>query len=322
MRYWRPFTEDAVAQIKADGITRLVVLPLYPQFSISTSGSSLRLLEQLFRDDAELSQLKHTVIPSWYQRPGYVSAQAGLIQRELATAFPDEGQRRRATLFFSAHGVPLSYVSEAGDPYREEMEDCVRLIVAELRRRGCDNAHTLAYQSRVGPVEWLQPYTDASIRQLGAERAEALLAVPISFVSEHIETLEEIDCEYREIAAEVGIPGWGRVPALGCDPLFIGDLADAVLEALPYTDAMAPLPPPSGLGGPYVPMGSVEDLLAAYDWERLTLPPPVPLWRLGFSPFAEIVNGRAAILAVLALLALEARSGAGLLHTLRDFAGG
>ena len=199
MRYWSPFTEDAVAAIKADRITRLVVLPLYPQFSISTSGSSLRLLEALFREDPYLSSMKHTVIPSWYQRRGYVTAMADLIQAELARAFPPPapGCDGGATIFFSAHGVPSSYVTDAGDPYKEEMEECVALIVAELRARGVQNPYTLAYQSRVGPVEWLKPYTDATIRELGAQRTQALLAVPISFVSEHIETLEEIDCEYR-----------------------------------------------------------------------------------------------------------------------------
>lgn len=194
MRYWNPFTEEAVADIKRDGVTRLVVLPLYPQFSISTSGSSLRLLEQLMRDDPSLRELKHTVIPSWYQRPGYVRAMADLIQDDLNSKFSDASA---VHLFFSAHGVPKSYVDEAGDPYKEEMEECVSLIVAELRRRGVENPFTLAYQSRVGPVEWLQPYTEDAIERLGKEGCPALLAVPISFVSEHIETLEEIDMEYR-----------------------------------------------------------------------------------------------------------------------------
>jgi len=318
MRYWKPFTEDAVAAIKADRITRLVVLPLYPQFSISTSGSSLRLLEKLFREDAYLSRLPHTVIPSWYQRAGYVSAMASLIQTELGRAFPAAAEAAGATIFFSAHGVPLSYVTDAGDPYKEEMEHCVSLVMAELRARGVRNGHTLAYQSRVGPVEWLKPYTDATIRQLGAAATPGLLAVPISFVSEHIETLEEIDCEYRELAAEVGIAGWGRVPALGVDPLFIGDLADAVLEALPFTDAMAPPRPAGGGAQPLVPLGSVDELLAAYDdGDRLRLPPPIEVWRLGWTRQAEVTNGRLAMLAVAGLIALEAHSGGSLLRSLQ-----
>ena len=138
----------AHVQVKRDRIERLVILPLYPQFSISTSGSSLRLIQEIFEQDKGLKDLKHTVIPSWYQRPGYVTAMSDLIQRQL-TNFPDSSS---VQLFFSAHGVPLSYVEEAGDPYKEEMQECVGLIMQELKRRGVQNGHTLAYQSRVGPV--------------------------------------------------------------------------------------------------------------------------------------------------------------------------
>ncbi|PNW81028.1 hypothetical protein CHLRE_07g339750v5 [Chlamydomonas reinhardtii] len=244
MRYWHPYTEEALEHIKADGVTRLVILPLYPQFSISTSGSSLRLLESLFKSDIALKSLRHTVIPSWYQRRGYVSAMADLIVEELKK-FRDVPS---VELFFSAHGVPKSYVEEAGDPYKEEMEECVRLITDEVKRRGFANTHTLAYQSRVGPAEWLKPYTDESIKELGKRGVKSLLAVPISFVSEHIETLEEIDMEYRELAEESGIRNWGRVPALNTNAAFIDDLADAVMEALPYvgclagpTDSLVPL---------------------------------------------------------------------------------
>ena len=233
MRYWKPFTEDAVAAIKADGITRLVVLPLYPQFSISTSGSSLRLLEQIFSEDDYLQQVMgHTVIPSWYQRPGYVQAMAELIKAELEKPDSQFDSPDEPIIFFSAHGVPVSYVETAGDPYKEEMEECVELIVAELKRMGVKNEHVLAYQSRVGPVEWLQPYTDDVIRSLGKKGTKAMVAVPISFVSEHIETLEEIDMEYRELAEESGVQQWGRVPALDTNPVFIDDLADAVIQSL------------------------------------------------------------------------------------------
>ena len=124
MRYWKPFTEDAVEQIKADGITKLVVLPLYPQFSISTSGSSLRLLEQIFGDDEYLQrQMTHTVIPSWYQRPGYVRSMAELIAAEIRKPDSAFDSPEEPIVFFSAHGVPVSYVEDAGDPYKEEMEE-------------------------------------------------------------------------------------------------------------------------------------------------------------------------------------------------------
>eukprot|EP00775_Hariotina_reticulata_P003345 gene3345-3621_t len=300
MRYWHPYTEEALQHVIRDGIQNLVILPLYPQFSISTSGSSLRLLEHLFKNDPVLQNLKHTVIPSWYQRPGYVGAMVDLIEAEL-DKFDDPAQ---VNVFFSAHGVPKSYVIEAGDPYKEEMEECVGLIMAELQRRGRGNQHTLAYQSRVGPVEWLQPYTDDSIRELGQAGVQSLLAVPISFVSEHIETLEEIDMEYRELALESGVKRWGRVPALNTNPRFIEDLADAVVEALPYVGVMAGTPRDA-----LVPMGDLDTLLSAYDRDRRTLPAPVEPWSWGWTKSAETWNGRIAMVAIIVILLLEATTG-------------
>lgn len=303
MRYWHPYTEEAMELIKRDGITTLVVLPLYPQFSISTSGSSLRLLQHLFESDPILAGLKHTVIPSWYQRPGYVSAMSDLIETEMAGFSSTEG----VEIFFSAHGVPKSYVELAGDPYKEEMEECVDLIMNELQRRQISNRHTLAYQSRVGPVEWLKPYTDESIRQLAKEGLKKMLVVPISFVSEHIETLEEIDVEYKELAESCGIEEWRRVPALNTSPAFINDLADAVLEALPYVGSIA------GSANSIVPIGEVDSLLESYDRERDTLPPPTSVWEWGWTTSAEIWNGRLAMVAILLILALETSTGQGVL---------
>ncbi|XP_004245114.1 ferrochelatase-2, chloroplastic-like isoform X1 [Solanum lycopersicum] len=235
MRYWHPFTEEAVHQIKRDGITKLVVLPLYPQYSISTTGSSVRALQNIFKGDSYLSRLPVAVIESWYQRQGYIKSMANLIEQELHNFTKPE----EVMIFFSAHGVPISYVENAGDPYRDQMEECIFLIMKELKAREINNDHTLAYQSRVGPVQWLKPYTDEVLVELGQKGVKSLLAVPVSFVSEHIETLEEIDMEYKELALESGIENWGRVPALNCTSSFITDLADAVIEALPSTMAMS-----------------------------------------------------------------------------------
>ncbi|TQD77454.1 hypothetical protein C1H46_036991 [Malus baccata] len=176
-----------------------------------------------------------SIINSWYQREGYIKSMADLISKELES-FSEPAE---AMIFFSAHGVPLSYVEDAGDPYKDQMEECIFLIMKELKSRGINNEHTLAYQSRVGPVQWLKPYTDEVLVELGQKGVKSLLAVPVSFVSEHIETLEEIDMEYRELALESGIENWGRVPALGCTPSFITDLADAVIEAVPLATAMS-----------------------------------------------------------------------------------
>ncbi|HEY9737597.1 MAG TPA: ferrochelatase [Trichocoleus sp.] len=285
MRYWYPFTEEAIARIKRDGIENLVVLPLYPQFSISTSGSSFRLMERLWLEDPSLQRISYTVIPSWYDRPGYIQAMADLIAQEL-DQLPDPSQGH---VFFSAHGVPVSYVEEAGDPYQREIENCTALIMKALNR---PNAHTLAYQSRVGPVEWLQPYTEDAIASLAEQGVKQLVVVPISFVSEHIETLQEIDIEYREIAEEAGIETFRRVPALNTHPGFINDMADMVVEANNsprklFSDVVQP-----------------DKRVKIYPQERSA-------W--GLTPFAEVWNGRLAMLGFLALL-LELVSGKGPLH--------
>lgn len=285
MRYWHPFTEEAIANIRRDGIEQLVILPLYPQFSISTSGSSFRLLEQLWGEDPALDRIDYTVIPSWYDRPGYIKAMAQSIAREL-DRLPNSDEIH---IFFSAHGVPLSYVEEAGDPYQREIEDCTRLIMEALDR---PNPHTLAYQSRVGPVEWLQPYTEDAIVDLAQQGVKALLVVPISFVSEHIETLQEIDIEYRELAEEAGIERFYRVPALDTDPTFIDDLANLAIEALEA--------PPMKFDSVARPQKKVK----MYPQER---------WEWGMTPAAEVWNGRVAMIGFLLLLA-EMISGNGPLH--------
>jgi len=234
MRYWKPFTEDALAKIREDKIDALVILPLYPHFSISTSGSSLRVLQEEFAKRGDLySGMTHTVVPSWYDRPGYIKSMADLIQKELDAFSGEElemGNGERHVLF-SAHGVPQSYI-EAGDPYQEHIIDCVAKISEQLPSKS-ENVHIhLAYQSRVGPIEWLRPYTDDVLPKLGSEGVKNLVVVPISFVSEHIETLEEIDMEYKELAIENGIANWRRCPALNTDDGFIRDMADMVVEAL------------------------------------------------------------------------------------------
>ncbi|HEY9822404.1 MAG TPA: ferrochelatase [Candidatus Sericytochromatia bacterium] len=285
MRYWHPFTEEAIARIKRDAIEHLVILPLYPQFSISTSGSSFRLLEQLWKEDPSLNRIEYTVIPSWYNQPGYLQAMAQLIAQEL-DQFPNPNS---VHIFFSAHGVPVSYVTEAGDPYQQEIEDCTALIMQTLNR---PNPHTLAYQSRVGPVEWLKPYTEEALQELGEQGVEDLLVVPISFVSEHIETLQEIDIEYRELAEEAGIHNFQRVPALNTHPVFIDSLATLVVEAL---DA-----PNRHLSEVIRPNKKVK----MYPQER---------WEWGMTTAAEVWNGRLAMIGFLALV-LELISGQGPLH--------
>ncbi|MBD2178008.1 ferrochelatase [Pseudanabaena sp. FACHB-1998] len=274
MRYWHPFTEEAIAQIKQDKIEELVILPLYPQFSISTTGSSFRLLDRLWQADPDLQKIKYTVIPSWYDNDYYLQSMADLI----ATKIDQVKNPNAAYVFFSAHGVPVSYIEEAGDPYQKEIETCAELIMKKLNRA---NPYKLAYQSRVGPVEWLQPYTDVAIEELAAQGVKELVVVPISFVSEHIETLEEIDMEYREIAEHAGIETFARVAAPDTDPTFIQALADLVIKALgdrPITFAETIQP---------------QKNTKLYPQER---------WEWGMTQSAEVWNGRFAMLGFLILL--------------------
>ncbi|MEH2212994.1 ferrochelatase [Nostoc sp.] len=285
MRYWHPYTEEAIAQITQDKVEHLVILPLYPQFSISTSGSSFRLLDKLWQEDPKLQPIDYTVIPSWYKQPGYLQAMAELIAQELEQyANPDE-----VHIFFSAHGVPKSYVEEAGDPYQVEIEECTALIMQTLNR---PNVHTLAYQSRVGPVEWLQPYTEDALKELGAEGVKDLVVVPISFVSEHIETLQEIDIEYREVAEEAGIHNFRRVPAPNTHPVFINALAELVIDAL---------------------RNPSFKLSQAAQMKKMVKMYPQERWEWGLTTSAEVWNGRIAMLGFIALI-VELITGHGFLH--------
>ncbi len=287
MRYWNPFTEEAVARIKRDRINQLVILPLYPQFSISTSGSSFRIIEEMWKADPDLREINYTLIPSWYDHPGYLRAMTNLITEEL-DKFSDPNQ---VHIFFSAHGVPQSYVDEAGDPYQQEIEECTRLILQTLNR---PNDHTLAYQSRVGPVEWLKPYTEDALHELGEKGIKELVVVPISFVSEHIETLQEIDIEYREVAEEVGIETFQRVPALDTHPVFIDSLARLVLESLEKTPCT------------FAEVIHPKKNMKMYPQER---------WQWGMTTAAEVWNGRLAMIGFIGLV-VELISGHGPLHLL------
>ena len=287
MRYWHPFTESAVADMKADGIEQVVVLPLYPHFSISTSGSSFRELQRLRQGDERFAKLPLRAIRSWHDHPGYLKAMAQLMEREIDACVDPS----TAHVFFSAHGVPKSYVEEAGDPYQKEIESCAELIMKTLGR---DNPWTLAYQSRVGPVEWLQPYTEEALEELGEKGVKELVVVPISFVSEHIETLEEIDIEYREIATEAGVSNFRRVPALDTDPTFIASLADLV---------------ETSLAGPEVDLDEAAALPAR------TKLYPQEKWSWGWNNSSEVWNGRLAMLGFSAFL-VELISGHGPLHAL------
>jgi protoporphyrin/coproporphyrin ferrochelatase len=225
MRYWHPFTEETFEQIERDGITHLVVLPLYPQFSISSTGSSLNRMRTVIKEKG-LNSMRASVICSWQDDTNYINSLAGMVKEELAK-FANQDPSA-TTIIFSAHSIPVRYVEE-GDPYLDYTRQTFNLVMEKV---GTHYPHTLSFQSRVGPVKWLRPSTEETIRRLAGEGVSQTLMVPISFVSEHSETLYEMDILYKEVADELGIKEYRRVPALNCRPDFIAALANLVQREL------------------------------------------------------------------------------------------
>jgi len=222
MRCWKPFSDDAVQALATWKPDRIVLLPLYPQYSTTTSGSSL----EDWRKAAVRAGLSapQAEIRSYPEEPGFIGSEAGLIRAALAKRRPDTIYR----LLLSAHGLPKRIVSR-GDPYQQQVEKSAAAIVAALGENNLD--WTICYQSRVGPLEWIGPATDAEIRRAGGE-GKALIVAPIAFVSEHSETLVELDIEYAKLARESGVPDYIRVPTVGTHPGFIGGLARLVRDAV------------------------------------------------------------------------------------------
>jgi ferrochelatase len=227
MRYWHPFAAEAVAELRDFAPDRIVLLPLYPQFSTTTTGSSLTD----WREAAARAGLAAptTALCCWWSDPAYVAAIAALVARahaEARAALPGGVALR---VLFSAHGLPKKIV-DAGDPYRFQVE---RTVAAVLDAWGEAVDWRICYQSRATPQEWLAPSTDAEVERAAADRV-AVLVVPIAFVSEHSETLVELDIEYRALADRLGVPGYFRAPAPNDDPAFIAALAGLVRRALAH----------------------------------------------------------------------------------------
>lgn len=217
MRYWNPFTNEALAAVRKEGINRIVALSLYPHYSRATSGSSFNELERgvaQLKPRPEMSYVRH-----FYDHPLYIQALAEKIELGLA-GFPD---RSRVQLFFSAHSLPQSFIDE-GDPYLGHIQATVKLTMERFE----GISHHLAFQSRAGPVKWLEPSTDDKLKELAALGHKEVLMIPLSFVSDHIETLHEIDIEYREVAHHLGITDFRRMESLNSSPTFISCLAELV----------------------------------------------------------------------------------------------
>jgi protoporphyrin/coproporphyrin ferrochelatase len=217
MRYWRPSTIEALAAIRKEGISRIIALSLYPHYSRATTGSSCNELKRVLAEAGVKFQVSW--IDRFYDHPLYIRALTERIEEGLA-AFPD---RNGIELVFSAHSLPQSFIDE-GDPYLAHIQETVRLVMERLG----GISHHLAFQSRAGPVKWLEPSTEEMIKGLAAQGCKKMLMVPLSFVSDHIETLYEIDIQYGEEARALGIDNFRRAPSLNCAPLFIDCLADLV----------------------------------------------------------------------------------------------
>jgi ferrochelatase len=224
MRCWKPSIDEAVDRILKDQVTRLVLLPLFPQYSVTTTGSCLKHFQVLAERLSLSARMEISAIRAWFDEPLYVQSMADLI-REGLRAFPDRADEK-VRLLYSAHSIPARYVEE-GDPYLEQTERSVALINARL---GIAYPSTLAFQSKVGPVKWLSPATRDVLKELGREGITRVLAVPISFVSDHIETLQEMDISYRNLAARSGIREFHRVASLNLYPKFIDALANLVVR--------------------------------------------------------------------------------------------
>lgn len=217
---WHPFFAETLDKIEKSGVESLVILPLFPQYSVTTTGSGFSALRRLIDKRPWFKKLDVQWISSWQQQPAYIDSFARGVRDELAK-FKDSD---KVHILFSAHSIPESYVRE-GDPYLDQTKQTVEAIMDNLGRR---NPYQLSFQSKIGPVKWLGPSTNDAIKRLGKAGVDDVVVVPVSFVSEHIETLYELDILYKKVAKEAGIENFRRVPALNSNPVFIRALADLV----------------------------------------------------------------------------------------------
>lgn len=224
MRYWHPFTKVAAEEFQQMKVDYIFLLPLYPQYSRTTTGSSFKEWRDLHRKEFR-RRFKVKSIKAYHLHPGYIRAINDRIDATLRDRFTP-AEREGLQFLFSAHGTPMSDV-RAGDPYSQQIAETVGAV---MEARGHDYPHRLSFQSRVGPVKWLEPYTQDMLAKLGEEGARHVLIVPVAFVTDHIETLHELDIELRHEAVEAGIVKYEVMYALNAEPPFITALADIVSE--------------------------------------------------------------------------------------------
>lgn len=220
MRYWHPRAEATVSQVRAYGPDRVVLLPLYPQYSMTTTESSFREWERECRTQGYTPNT-HRIL-EYPDGDFFISSLAAKVREKIneMKMLTDEMPR----ILFSAHGLPKDVIA-GGDPYQSQVEQTVRALCGALAGESFESV--TCYQSRVGPKEWIGPATDTEIERAGRDK-KPLIVVPVAFVSEHSETLVELDIEYGELAHEKGVPLYRRVPTVAADPLFIEGLARLV----------------------------------------------------------------------------------------------
>jgi ferrochelatase len=221
MRYWHPLTEETAPKVQEGSYSKVVMLPLYPHFSVSTTGSSFNEWKRYYKGDAS----KLIYVNNYFNNVTYAKAINQRIDEALLK-FP-ESIRNNVQLVFSAHGTPVSYVKK-GDPYSFQIKDTVKLV---MKQRNNSHVYHECYQSKVGPVKWLEPSTASMIESLAAKGKKHLLIIPISFVSDHIETLYELDIEYRHVADKAGIENYIVITGLNDSQLFVDALTEIVKKA-------------------------------------------------------------------------------------------
>lgn len=222
MRYWHPLTNVAAKKIEEGNYDKVVLLPLYPHNSISTVGSSFNEWKREYKGDTS----KLIYIYDFYNNEKYIKALNERIDETLER-FPEE-IRNDVQLVFSAHGTPISMVKK-GDPYSRQIQETVNLV---MNMRNNSHEHHLCYQSKVGPVKWLEPATDQMIEELAHNGKKHLLIIPISFVSDHVETLFELDIEYRKDAEKNNIENYIVMKGLNDSPTFISALKEITINAI------------------------------------------------------------------------------------------
>lgn len=222
MRYWKPLTAETVKKIESQNYDKILLLPLYPHYSVSTTGSSINEWNRHYKGEKE----KLVTVNNYYENAKYLAALNERIDSTLEKF--DEDIRDSVVFLFSAHGTPVS-MAKKGDPYSKQIMETVELV---MQGRENKNEYHLCFQSKVGPVKWLEPSTDKTIKQMAEEGKRNLLIVPISFTSDHVETLFELDVEYRHVADENGIKNYIVMEGLNDSALFIDALKEISVEML------------------------------------------------------------------------------------------